>query len=140
MHIMMEGRASGIKSLIENSACFFANELGLGRSRYTLLIVTDRGMARNRGVRGEVYKLGPKFLAMTIDSALDIERLIVTLAHEMVHVKQHARGQIKPSRSSKTHYWMGRHIRKSYYDQPWEIEAFSKERVLANKIFSMTGE
>ena len=140
MQIIMEGRASATKSIIEQSACFFANELGISRSRFTLLIVTDRGMTRSRGVRGEVYKLGPKFLAMTIDSALDVERLIITLAHEMVHVKQHARGQIKPSRSCKTHYWMGRHIRKSYYDQPWEIEAYSKERVLANKIFAITGE
>jgi hypothetical protein len=34
---------------------------------------------------------------------------------------------------------MGQHIRKSYYDQPWEIEAYTKERVLANKIFAITG-
>jgi hypothetical protein len=96
-------------------------------------------MARKEGMRGAVHKVGPKFLTMIIDSGLEFERLIITLAHEMIHVKQYARGQIKSSRSCKTHYWMGRHIRKSYYDQPWEIEAYTKERVLANKIFAITG-
>ena len=139
MQIIMEGRASPTKSIIETSANFFAKELGLSRSRFTLLIMTERGMARREGMRGAVHKVGPKFLTMIIDSGLEFERLIITLAHEMVHVKQYARGQIKPSRSCKTHYWMGQHIRKNYYDQPWEIEAYSKERVLANKIFAITG-
>ena len=139
MQIIMEGRASPTKSIIETSANFFAKELGLSRSRFTLLIMTEKGMARREGMRGAVHKVGPKFITMIIDSGLEFERLIITLAHEMVHVKQYARGQIKPSRSCKTHYWMGQHIRKSYYDQPWEIEAYTKERVLANKIFAITG-
>jgi hypothetical protein len=74
---------------------------------------------------------------MLIDSGLDMERLVLTLAHEMVHVKQYARGQIKHKLGGKTYYWMGKPIRKQYYDQPWEVEAFSKERVLANKIFQI---
>ena len=55
----------------------------------------------------------------------------------MVHVKQYARGQIKEIRGRKTKYWMGKKVRKGYFEQPWEIEAFSKERILANKIFEI---
>lgn len=139
MQIIVAGRACATKSIIAQTADFFARELGLSNSRYTLLIMTERGMASKEGMRGVVHKTGPKFLTMIIDSALDFERLIITLAHEMVHVKQYARGQVKASRSMKTHYWMGRHSRKSYYEQPWEIEAYSKERILANKIFAITG-
>jgi hypothetical protein len=77
---------------------------------------------------------------MNLDSGIGVERLITTLAHEMVHVKQYAKGQIKSSKSCKTNYWMGKNIRKEYFEQPWEIEAYSKERVLANKIFHMIGK
>jgi hypothetical protein len=101
--------------------------------------MTEAGMAKRDGCRGVVSKVGPKCLSMIIDSGLDIERLIITVAHEMVHVKQYARGQVKSSKSRKTHYWMGKNIRKSYYEQPWEIEAFSKERILANKLFAIIG-
>ena len=139
MDIQIMGRKSATKDVIEKSAHFFAKELNLTKSKYTLLIMTERGMAKNDGMRGVVSKIGPKCLSMIIDSDLCLERLIITLAHEMVHVKQYARGQVKPSRSCKTQYWMGKHVRKSYYEQPWEVEAFSKERVLANKVFAIIG-
>jgi hypothetical protein len=32
---------------------------------------------------------------------------------------------------------MGKKFRGHYYDLPWEVEAFSKERVLANKVFKI---
>jgi hypothetical protein len=139
MDIQVVGRKSASKALIETASKFLANELKLTNSKYTLLIMTERGMAKRDGCRGVVSKIGPKCLFMIIDSDLDVERLIITLSHEMVHVKQYARGQVQPSRSCKTHYWMGKHVRKSYYEQPWEIEAFTKERVLANKIFAIIG-
>jgi hypothetical protein len=139
MDIQVIGRQSATKALIENACEFLAKELKLKNSKYSLLIMTERGMAKKDGCRGVVHKIGPKCLSMIIDSNLDVERLIITLSHEMVHVKQYAKGQVKSSKSSKTHYWMGKNIRKKYYEQPWEIEAFSKERILANKIFAIVG-
>lgn len=139
MNIQVIGRKSAAKALLETASKFLAKELKLENSQYTLLIMTDRGMAKRDGCRGVVSKIGPKCLSMIIDSGLDLERFIITLAHEMVHVKQYAKGQVKASRSCKTHYWMGKNIRKSYYEQPWELEAFTKERVLANKLFAIIG-
>lgn len=137
MEINIPGRKSATKALIEAGAKFLAKELKLENSTYRLDILTEPGMSKNEGIRGVVHKLGPRYLAMIIDSKLDYERLLVTLSHEMVHVKQYAKGQVKASRSCKTHYWMGKQVRKGYYEQPWEIEAYSKERVLANKMFAV---
>lgn len=137
MEIQIPGRKSATKSLIEVGVKFLAKELKLERSTYRLDIITDPGMSTKDGIRGVVHKMGPKYLVMIIDSKLDYERLLVTLSHEMVHVKQYAKGQVKASRSCKTHYWMGKQVRKGYYEQPWEIEAYSKERVLANKMFAI---
>ena len=70
MQIIMEGRASPTKSIIETSANFFAKELGLSRSRFTLLIMTERGMSRKEGMRGAVHKV---CLLYTSPSPRDVE-------------------------------------------------------------------
>jgi hypothetical protein len=52
---------------------------------------------------------------------------LTTLAHEMVHIKQFARGEL----SSSLQHWKGRdHSDTEYWDQPWEKEA----RKLQNKM------
>lgn len=140
MDIIVTARKSPTRALIENCLEFYKRELKLTNSSYSLVVMTDRGMGTKEGMRGVVYKLGPKVIGMVIDTALDMERLIITMAHEMVHVKQYARGQITHSKSMKSKYWMGKRVRADYYDQPWEIEAYSKERVLANKVFAMLNE
>ena len=43
-----------------------------------------------------------------------------TLAHELVHVKQFARGEL----TENLQYWKGKdHSETDYWKQPWEIEA-----------------
>jgi hypothetical protein len=136
MNIEIVGRKSATKNLIKTCILFFEKELKLNASRYNLVVFTDRGMSKREGNRGVVYKLGPKDIGMVIDTALDIEKLIVTVAHEMVHVKQYAKGQITHSKNMKSKFWMGRKIKADYFDRPWEIEAYSREKILANKIFA----
>jgi hypothetical protein len=94
-------------------------------------------MSVRDGIRGSVFKLGPTVIGMNIDTDLDTERLIIALAHEMIHVKQYARGQITHGKNLNSKFWMGKKFRGHYYDLPWEVEAFSKERVLANKVFKI---
>lgn len=137
MEVLCGERKSATKELVLTTIKFFIQELKLTKSTYNLLVFFDRGMAKREDVRGSVSKIGPKGLCMILDPSLDFERLLITIAHEMVHVKQYARGQVQNSSRGKTRYWMGKTIRKGYYDQPWELEAFSKERVLANKVFRM---
>jgi hypothetical protein len=137
MDIQVVSRKSISKDLIENCLQFFRNELKLQNSRYSLIVVPERGMSVRDGIRGSVFKLGPTVIGMNIDTALDTERLIIALAHEMVHVKQYARGQITHGKNLNSKFWMGKKFRGHYYDLPWEVEAFSKERVLANKVFKI---
>jgi hypothetical protein len=130
-------RNSISKVLVENCLQLFRNELKLQNSRYSLIVVPERGMSVKDGIRGSVFKLGPTVIGMSIDTALDTERLIIALAHEMIHVKQYARGQITHGKNLNSKFWMGKKFRGHYYDLPWEVEAFSKERVLANKVFKI---
>jgi len=137
MDIQVMARKSISKVLVENCLQLFRNELKLQNSRYSLIVVPERGMSVKDGIRGSVFKLGPTVIGMSIDTALDTERLIIALAHEMIHVKQYARGQITHGKNLNSKFWMGKKFRGHYYDLPWEVEAFSKERVLANKVFKI---
>ena len=61
-----------------------------------------------------------------IDKTQPLRRLIETVAHEMVHVKQYARRELHPT----TDAWMGKTYNPkkiSYWDLPWEIEAHGRE-------------
>jgi hypothetical protein len=137
MDIQVMARNSISKVLVENCLQLFRNELKLQNSRYSLIVVPERGISVKDGIRGSVFKLGPTVIGMSIDTALDTERLIIALAHEMIHVKQYARGQITHGKNLNSKFWMGKKFRGHYYDLPWEVEAFSKERVLANKVFKI---
>jgi hypothetical protein len=137
MNIQLNIRSKDTKEFVGMVIKFFEADLKLKNSSWSLDVYTKRGMETEDRCRGSVTYIGPKYLVMVIDPKLDIERLVLTLAHEMVHVKQYARGQIKHRLGSKTYYWMGKQNRKKYFEQPWELEAFGKERILANKIFKI---
>lgn len=64
-------------------------------------------------------------------------QMFKVLAHEMVHVKQIAKGEMK-DRYVKSRYvtlWFGERYEEDafYWDQPWEIEAYGLENSLVAK-------
>lgn len=66
--------------------------------------------------------------------------IISTLAHEMVHVKQFVKNELidLPSTNYNVSVFKNKKYnlnRVNYYDQPWEIEAFGRERGLTLEYF-----
>ena len=62
-----------------------------------------------------------------IDREQPLRKLLETVAHEMVHVKQYARRELNPSVDG---CWMGKTVdpkKTNYWDLPWEIEAHGRE-------------
>lgn len=138
MEITVAGRNRKRADMVESILMFYAQELKIQRSRYNVHVVLKTGMRRNDGMRG-ILSLSvdyPDTLIMHVDSRLDFDTLTATLAHEMIHVKQYARGQIKvQTRGSRVyHTWLGKRFRGNYYDSPWEQDAFRNERLLANQL------
>ena len=63
---------------------------------------------------------------LEIDRTQSLRKLLETVAHEMVHVKQFARRELHPSKDE----WYGKTYnpkKVSYWDLPWEIEAHGRE-------------
>jgi len=82
--------------------------------------------------------LKPRIFEIEADAGLSRVRLIRTLAHEMVHVKQFALGELKDYIHKDTH-WCGRRVdpRTPYRKKPWEEEAFRLQNELCSAWFKL---
>jgi hypothetical protein len=65
---------------------------------------------------------------------LALLNMATTLAHEMVHVRQLAKGQLKYL-AKQNRIWMGRRYTKKtrYLDQPWEQDAFARQEIIVRR-------
>lgn len=81
---------------------------------------------------------------ITLDSNLTKRETFLALAHEMVHVKQYAKGEMKdifrPARMTKWHGEKYDSDNMDYWEQPWEIEAYGREKGLYFKFMNMLKE
>jgi len=71
----------------------------------------------------------PRTFEIEVHSKMRLRKLLETVAHEMVHVKQYAKSELYQGQRINKHRWQGKWMRNSlnYWDQPWEIEAHGRE-------------
>ncbi len=73
----------------------------------------------------------PKEFSINLHSYKSMSKVLTTLAHEMVHVKQFATGEMRDlMRDAHLVSWQGKRfdIRDvDYWDYPWEIDAHGRE-------------
>jgi len=69
---------------------------------------------------------------ITIDSGISLQKKFLALAHEMTHVKQYHTGEMDTSPLGFGYtVWMSKtyhEIDIDYFNTPWEIEAYGRER------------
>ena len=84
----------------------------------------------------------PEFIDIVLANDLSDKEFMVTLAHEMVHVKQLAMGEliVCPDSLDLSWYKKPRNKKSSYWDTPWEKEAEEKEYNLYAEWLSDNGE
>lgn len=77
----------------------------------------------------EEYNVRPKEFLIELDTKQSRASQLKTLAHEMVHVKQYAKGELADlSRQNKVKFNKKKYSANSFYWlQPWEIEAYGYE-------------
>jgi len=70
----------------------------------------------------------PRLFELEINSSKKLRLMLETIAHEMVHVKQHAQSTLYYSPKRKQWRWDGNWYKKepNYWEQPWEIEAIGR--------------
>jgi hypothetical protein len=135
MNIVVHSKSKGKQALVNATVHLYKQELKISNSTYTVEIQFKKGLANALGIKGNVCEIAPKHILMLLDSNLRGDRLFETLAHEMIHVKQYAKGQYKAVRTKR--FWMGQHVKAEYYNRPWEIEAMAREKLLASKVYAI---
>jgi len=153
----MEVHVSGINATkaeeLTEAAEFFARQLMDPRMVRNLSI--DLEIETNLDAEGEcVDEQGtrnPRWFTIRLKRQ-KIDGMIKTLAHEMVHVKQHAknelqrgiviptRGGLKISSKWQGEIWKPKRHEDNYFDSPWEVEAYGKEVGLYHKWFAFINE
>jgi hypothetical protein len=102
--------------------------------------VLHRGMKREGAygycdVAGETYK--PRSFLIELDTHLDKETYTKTLIHELYHVLQFCKGELKLKSSKR--YYKGECMEDlEYYEQPHEISARWNERILYQQYLTDT--
>ena len=138
MNVVVDMRKSGRKEMIEGCITLFIKELKLEKSKATLFVFSRKGFEKETTAAGMVYPYAKDIITIELDSRLGMDKLIHTIAHEMVHVRQIAKGQL--SYQGKKIFWKGQRVyqkRMSYYNHPWEIDAWRNEKVLASRVWYM---
>lgn len=99
----------------------------LGMSRFKTLDITVKLTTKGMGdADGLCCAIDDREFEIEVNPKLRLRRMLETVAHEMVHVKQYARRELHPSKE----VWMGKTYnpkKTSYWDLPWEIEAHGRE-------------
>ena len=121
--VEITGGTKSQRSYAESMVHFCINTL---MPRMTSLDIVVK-ITRSQGAMGYCLETdNNRTFEIELDRTLTLRKLMETLAHEMVHVKQYARRELNPT----TEAWMGKTYNPkkiSYWDLPWEIEAHGRE-------------
>ena len=124
------------RKLVKTAAWWYAEKL-MGKrlmSGLEINISLSKTLLSKDGNEGtaiwEDESIRPKEFTIALDSTCNIRNILITLAHEMVHVKQWAKGEMYEYaeqdmvRFNKTKFNLAD---INYWDYPWEIEAFGRQ-------------
>ena len=136
MYLNITGTASkATKQQITNAVYFYAEYLMSERllRNLEIEIVLEKNLIRNEGDQAYCVNLSDSGAArdfeITVDAGMGKRAMLIALAHELVHVKQYAKGELKYLSSKKLHRYQGKMYNPDYlyWEKPWEIEAFGRE-------------
>lgn len=130
MEFAVEGRSVAKRKFVAAIMPSVIKQLGLTSSRKAV-VVRIANDCEGMGMTVAVDILDS--YVVIINSNLRIKDVGLTLAHEMVHVRQMARGILKTLNG--VHYWCGKRYSKrvKYLDQPWEQDAFARQEIIFRK-------
>ena len=139
MNLFVEGGTAKQRSLIEKAAAFFLNNLLQKKSDedFEIVIALRRDLFKRNGTKADCCidndddSRMPTVFEIRIDSRMNNQALLRSLAHECVHISQWRTGMLRESKSEFcTSYWNGKKYRtaqEDYWDMPWEVDAYGRE-------------
>jgi hypothetical protein len=123
-----------IKRFVESLLPSMLEQLKLTKSKKLLHIIIDRDLQE----LGTTMPLnGLDTYLVVIKPVKDMAALGATLAHELTHVAQFAKGTLQLTPRGKL--WKGKYYgrRVPYLEQPWEIQAFAKQEIIMRRAIEL---
>jgi len=121
--VTVKGSSKTRRAKVESMIHFCVDMLGLSRIR-TLEIECNL-TGKTGDSEGLCLSVDDREFELDINKNIKLRPLLETVAHEMVHVKQYVRHELK-----EPTVWKGTNIntdKVEYWDLPWEIEAHGRE-------------
>ena len=138
MYLKTVGKPSKVPVKLCKDAMKFYGKLLLGSiyHRVSVTLEFDSSLSKTNAYAycdwDDVNHKSREF-TITVDPKLGKRNMLLALAHEMVHVKQYAKGEMKDYVRSSRIKWQNQIIESkdiNYWDLPWEIEAHGREKGL----------
>jgi hypothetical protein len=135
---MMEYKVEGSrrnKKFVEAILPSMISQLKLENCTKAVVIRIADECEGNQGITVDLSELTGCYMVV-IKPTRKLKDIGLTLAHEMVHVKQLAKGILK-NKQNGVNIWAGKRYtnKVAYLDMPWEIEAFSKQELILRRAF-----
>ena len=132
MEFKIEGSRRN-KKLIEAILPSMFSQLKLENSSKAVVIRVADECGTNSGVTVDLSAATGCYMVI-IKPHRNLKEIGLTLAHELVHVKQMAKGTLKSAKNG-AHIWAGKKYSKktAYLNMPWEVEAFSRQELILRR-------
>lgn len=123
-----------VKQFVESLLPSMLEQLKLTKSKKLLHIIIDRDLEE---LGTTVPLKGLDTYLVVLRPVKDMAVLGATLAHELTHVAQFAKGTLQLTPRGKL--WKGKYYgrRTPYLDQPWEIQAFAKQEIIMRRAIEL---
>lgn len=137
MQIVNKIRRSRKRDFLDALCKFFVKETRADLSAFDVVVYTKTGFQKETGAMAATcMNLDDDVIEVVFDSALSGKELMLAAAHEFIHVRQLAFGEL--CYRGSTPYWNGRRAGHfAYEDKPWEIEAYREMVPLIQKLVCM---
>lgn len=138
MDIQINCRSELNRKVLKELAAAYAYQLKLNINTKSIIITTCKDVNDAFDADGFASEYEGQYYIF-LQSTLAKEKMARILAHEMVHVKQFIKGQLKIRKHKKRYeyFWLGKMVKDRYLYRPWEIEAYSKESLLMHRAFEL---
>lgn len=126
MEFKVEARSKVKRKFLELIMPSMLKQLNLDRVNKTVFVLID-----DHEHSGSSFYLKEEKTFLVVLKPGSYQELGVSLAHELVHVRQLANGTLKTA-GEGVKVWNGKRYEKDfpYLDQPWELEAFAKQEII----------
>lgn len=135
MNVYITGGNKSLRELAHSLVDYCADKMFSEnlKNKLVLDIEFSKTLYKEDGILGEIdfedSNHKPKEFTMTVDTTVSKRRILETIAHEMVHMKQYAKGELVDLSRCGSIRWQDTLIdsETNYWDLPWEIEAHGRE-------------